>query len=351
MGRFRGYLMASGAFWLGANQGVNNLGNQMLVGPALASKAYSSELKGQAETSLLMQKLRETAVDAEKKLIEKGILEGAPGHYRMSAAANAGTTLPDIEKAERYLTSGDNTVGMTGGLDQQDYYRPDPRAMRAVSEYRGASANPERNTLSTIGGYRENMAEMPGKQAKSDAITAALDGIQAGDWEGVRNRVSAIEGRYPPKEAADEATTAVRTLQALLKQAGVVEGSPDWIKAHRDLYKKQTTHAPSTNVNVMPASNEWVQGPDGKWFKWRLGKSGQQELAPVPEGYNPASPTEDPLNAIIRGRTKPGGAAPAKDPAAAKTDPKALAIRADLRAGKLTREQAKQQLQALGYSD
>jgi hypothetical protein len=333
--------MASGAFWLGASPGVQTLGNQMLIGPALADKAYASELKGQAETSLLMQKLRETAADAEKKLTEGRYLREAPDQLRLSAAANYGTDFPSMSRAESMIRNPE-PAGLEGPR-----WEGSPEfatARRALGESAGGSANPDKVTLPGLSGYRKGMAEVPGEQGKSDAITSALAKIQGGNVEGAYDITGPILGHNAPREPTDSSSAYIKTLKA----AGIDPASPEGQKMIREYLTKQATHPPGATLNAYGAPHP-VTSTDpatGKRSPAMIvtDKKGGQQVLPNVEPY--VAPPRSIGEAMARDMGT--GAQAPKDPA---TDPKAIAIRADLRAGKLTRDQAKASLKALGYPD
>lgn len=343
--------MAGFGVYQGMQPGMQSASNGLMFGPALAQQAYADEYKKAAESSLILKNLEKVAAEAQAKLGDEQRAREAPGRFDRAAAANYGTTLPDMAQARDFIANPESPlIEGPRWTDSPEF----GRARQAVSEAEIASANPDKNTLTNFGSYRQNMTQVPGEAAKSDAITRALAAAVGGDTEGAYDIAGPVLGHKPPTDASNSLTTFVKNMKA----AGIEPASPEGRKMLRDYLVKQSTHAPGATMNNFgaPTPVNTVR-PDGSrtpGFIVTDKQGGQRTLEGV-EPYTPPPRTIE--EGIVRNMPPPGqprpAPAPAAKPAAAAkdpaTDPKAVDIRARMRSGAITRDQAKAELQALGY--
>jgi hypothetical protein len=315
-----GYLNNPGmAAWFGVQPGLSVAAQNIAAGGPTYKRAYEDELKAGAQAGKIMQEIRKLAAEADLAAQESG--RGARMENLMleSAAARAGATVPEVMAAREALRGG--RAGGVGPTGPVEYTNPaDPRnkgILAALDELALSLASPGKWTPENIGGLRVHAAKEPGERARSGALEEIARRATGESPDSAYEVSGPMLGHHAPVER-DQSAAFVK----MLKAAGIDPASPEGRRLLTAKLAKESTHAPGTNVNVMPPSNEWVRGADGRWYKWRLGKAGQSELVPAPAGFTPGSPTEDPIRSLVRETISGQGGAPAGG--APKAPPKRL---------------------------
>jgi hypothetical protein len=180
----------------------------------------------------------------------KGI-QGAISSYLMGHSMKGQDDL--IKKASSDTT--ESTQALIKGLSAKPWIDPD-------TEKPSGTAGGYAGALASLGDLPDNpqaqkLAQaLTMKKVEQDMAPPEFKALEPGATPGMVNRTNGQWQQTGPA-AAPKPSDSIVSLESALKASGVLEGSPQWVKAHADLVNKETNFAPPPMVNVnsyLPAS-------------------------------------------------------------------------------------------------
>lgn len=369
--------------------GVGNFFRSLAMGPLYQAQAAEEAQNAEQKRRLMESQIGTHTADAAIKNNQLQTLQGRPDMLKLMSAARGGTSVPEFNAALSEIQNGAPMVGPPVMSPPIDGVGPSGRTQKMQSViadlYAPAMATPANHlnwdqlaqarghyqdqgvldqavqaansgnymnssALSAVRGKKEftpfkavgstgtALNEVTGVQPVSNPALAALFGNEGNALIGQRNAAAGASGASAGASKALAGLRGVQTGNAKI-QGGILAEDYNAVQAGEDLpSKKRTAHgADSTNAKFinsikakLMADPAWSNAPDDE-FTAEL----QRRVALMT-----GNPTDRP---VAPAAGKAGGGKKPPDMAAA------AAVKASFKAGKITMQQAKAQLQQLGF--
>ena len=381
--RFR--LATSGAGGQQLSGGVGNFFRSLAMGPMAEAQGAEQAQAASMKRSLMESQIAENLSKAAIQNREAQLLEERPAMLDMMGASRAGMSVPDFKTGLSERTHGAPAVGpaflsepipglgpsgRTAGFDDaiQTLYGPamatpaDKTNWKQLADARGEYQT--QNVLDQVLSGRTNAgragsavaASKGTKQVENIGTSGAGFNVHTGEGQVLDQAMRALFG--------NEGQSRIRENNAQAGQAGAAAGLSTARKERvvggfdkpvtvidNDTGEATITRLPTSgapvSVGTAPKKGTGVEATNAK-ERNRVVRDVEKELVGAPDEEIQAE-VDRRMARRSNGGGKPGPK-PAPAPGAPKIDmATAASIKADFSAGKLTREQAKAKLKALGF--